>query len=54
MPRKNINLSEAQLEIVRERKLHFQQVYKLGSLSDIKYILRLSDIVEKSLQLKGK
>ena len=54
MSRKNINLQSEQQEILRARKLHFQQACNIGRLSDIEYIMRMSNIVEESLKLKGK
>lgn len=54
MSRKNINLQSEQQEILRARKLHFQQAFNIGKLSDIDYIMRISQIFQESLKLKGK
>jgi len=54
MSRKNINLQSEQQELLRARKLDFQQAYDIGKLSDIEYIMRMSKIMDDSLKLKGK
>ena len=52
MPRKNINMSEAQLLKLRDSKLNFQSRMKINQLSDIEYILRVARIVDKTLEHK--
>lgn len=54
MPRKNINMSEAQFNLIRDNKKNYVKAMDLNSLTDIEYVLKISDIIDRSLKIRSK
>lgn len=54
MPRKNINMSESQFNLIRDNKKNYVKALDLNSLTDIEYVLKISDIIDRSLKIRSK